>query len=108
METKNGDRWELRLQMRSESNPGILRAHSWEKPEPASCSWVGGGHLPTAGPRGPCHHPHTHPKHRFPPGSCLAINGVNMLPLNKLIMLLLFDTAITEFCFEAKFGKTLN
>lgn len=31
-----------------------------------------------------------------------------MLPLNKLIMLLLFDTAITEFCFEAKFGKTLN
>lgn len=31
-----------------------------------------------------------------------------MLPLNKLIILLLFDAAITDFCFEAKFGKTLN
>ena len=106
METKNRGRWELRLQMRLDSNPGILRAHSREKPQPASCSWVGGGHLPTAGPRGPCQHPH------IPSTGSLQDHAlqstVNMLPLNKLIILLLFDTAVTDFCFEAKFGKTLN
>lgn len=45
METKNQGRWELRLQMRSESNPGILRAHSWEKP-PACILRLGRGWPP--------------------------------------------------------------